>query len=220
MKPYYEHGGITIYHGDCLDVLPELFLVASAVVTDPPYGIAVVGKSGQIGGSRECEAKQYAPVHGDDVPFDPSHLLMFPKLVLFGANFYADRLPNSGGWLIWDKRDGGRPDNFSDAELAWSNAIGKIRLFSHLWRGRCKASERMVTRQHPTQKPVALFKWVYSTCDLKRDVVLDPYLGSGSSLLAAQEMNMRAIGIEIEERYCEIAAKRLQQEVLPLEQLA
>lgn len=220
MKPYYEHGGIVIYHGDCRDV--ELPASVSLVLTDPPYGVREKterltrrGGPGLHGGG--VKGRAFSPVAGDSEAFDPSWLLTFPKAVLWGANHYAG-LPPSASWLVWDKRRGTTPDDNADCELAWTNLGGPVRIFSHLWRGVCRDSEAGQAPVHPTQKPVTLMLWCLALAKLKPGaLVLDPYMGSGPALFAAYLMNYRAIGIEIEERYCEIAAKRLQQEVLPLE---
>ena len=206
MTPYYDDGVAVIYHADCRDLLGDL--LADVVVTDPPYGINWAA-SGSI-------ARGVPPIVGDHAPFDPAFLLHY-RCVLFGANHYAHLLPPSRGWLIWDKIT--RNDVrwvLGDAEMAWTNCIPRIRVFRHLWAGYHRASES-ATAYHPTQKPVALMTWVLSLVSEPGEIVLDPFMGSGSALVAAKQLGRRAIGIEIEERYCEIAANRLRQEVLPLE---
>jgi DNA modification methylase len=215
MKPYYEHAGITIYHADCRDVLPHM--TADVLVTDPPYGVALNTKYCSARRGVLAGANDYPPIFGDAEPFDPNHLLGAKAMVLWGANYYADKLPARGSWLIWDKRDGSGFNDQADAELAWVTGVsGTVpRLFTHRWNGMIKASERDKRRRHPTQKPVALMVWCISFFP-QAGSVLDPYAGSGTTLVAAKNLGRRAIGIEIEERYCEIAAKRLSQEVLPL----
>jgi hypothetical protein len=155
-------------------------------------------------------------IAGDDEPFDPTFLLdLGLPTVLFGANHYADRLPARRGWLVWDKRDGDGPTDQSDAEMAWTNVLSVVRVFSARWRGAMRQGrEQIEGRQHVNQKPVALMAWVLSL--VPAGAVLDPFAGSGSTLVAAKEAGRRAIGIEIEERYCEIAANRCRQEVLGL----
>lgn len=216
MQPYFERDGITIYHGDCREILPQLTKAIDLVLTDPPYGISERTDRKSKGRSNETTSYDFAPVHGDNAPFDPSHLLQFPRVVLFGANHYSDRLPPSPSWLVWDKRVGTTSDDNADCELAWSNLGGPARLYSHLWRGMIKASERNQRRLHPTQKPVSLSAWIISEYTNIGDIILDPYMGSGPTLRAALDLGRRAIGIELEERYCEIAARRLSQLVLPL----
>jgi site-specific DNA-methyltransferase (adenine-specific) len=214
--PYYEDDAVTIYHGDCREILPELTF--DVIVTDPPYGVnfviapVVVGK-----GNRRVLMGGKPPVYGDDKPFDPAPLLATGKpLAIFGGNYFHDALPRSGGWLVWDKTGGGRgPDNsFTDLEIAWTNVRKNPVIFHHLWKGLVRDSEAGETVKHPTQKPVCLMRWVLGL--MPAGVVLDPYAGSGPTLRAAKDLGRRAIGIEIEERYCEIAAKRMAQEVLPL----
>ncbi len=206
MKPYYEEAGITIYHGDCREILPTLPKV-DLVLTDPPYGISY---------NRNKKHRGMVPhptVIGDDAPFDPAHLLIFPRLILWGANCYASKLPDSKTWIAWHKtltdNDEGQT---SDMELAWANCIGRNRLFTYLWAG-CYRQGEAGDFFHPTQKPRSLMAWCIKLSNAP-GIVLDPYMGSGTTLRAAKDLGRQAIGIEIEERYCEIAAKRLSQEVL------
>jgi site-specific DNA-methyltransferase (adenine-specific) len=220
-SPYYDHAGITIYHGDCLEILPTLGPV-DCVVTDPPYGIAYRARD-----RREHE-QRYRPVRyinraiaGDDSAFNPAAWLSIGSAHIFwGANHYASRLPDSGGWLVWDKRGGpafyGKM-TFSDCELAWTDIGNTARMYRQVWNGLVREGEEVASRgtgrSHPTQKPLRLMRWCLQKTE---GLVLDPYMGSGTTLRAAKDLGRRAIGIEIEERYCEIAAKRLAQEVLPL----
>ena len=235
MTPYYDDGnGIVIYHGDCREVLPGLAPESvSLVLTDPPYGVAERTDRGSKGrgapfGGRSARgawafAHAFPPVYGDDEPFDPSHLLRFKRLVLWGGNHYADRLPPSASWIVWDKLGGlssakrlvGLDDN-ADVEMAWTNLGGPARLVPHRWKGLLRDSEKGEPRVHPTQKPVPLMAFVISWRTDPGDLILDPYMGSGPVLRAAKDLGRKAIGIEIEEKYCEIAAKRLGQEVLAL----
>jgi site-specific DNA-methyltransferase (adenine-specific) len=220
MTPYYEQDGITIYHGDCREILPSVWFGVDLLLTDPPYGVNFVLDRGTFGkGNRRIERGGKPPVYGDDKPFDPSHLLGFRRAILFGANHYSDKLPVSGGWIVWDKTGGGRgPRNsFADCELAWSNLRNTPTIKHHLWKGLVRDSEAGDKVLHPTQKPVALMAWLIEQHTQLGQLVLDPYTGSGPVLAAAKETGRRAIGIEIEERYCEIAAKRLSQGVLPIE---
>src|SRR5690606_34818674 len=110
---------------------------------------------------------------------------IFPRVVLFGANHFASRLPPTPTWLVWDKRRGTGSDSQADCEIAWSNLGGPARLFSHLWRGAIRDSERGVKRVHPTQKPVALMRWCLEQAR-PSGIVLDPFLGSGSTLVACK----------------------------------
>lgn len=217
MKPYYEHAGITIYHGDCREILPDVTVpvihpaAPVAIVTDPPYGMSYVPMRGSDGSKRWNDRKGVA-VHGDSTAFNPAHLLAFPKIVLWGAHWYADRLPPSGGWLVWDKTPKGAKDGFfaSRCDMAWTNLRESIAKFSLQWGGEARGGEGFF---HPTQKPVALMGWCIDLCG-GAGLIVDPYCGSGPTLAAAKLRGVQAIGTEIEEKYCEIAAKRLNQEVL------
>ena len=211
MRPYYEADGITIYHGDCREIVPRLAF-SGLVVSDPPYGINHPTDYAARGRGNLTACRDYAPVHGDAAPFDPGWLLSVGSgRILWGANHYADKLPPSGGWLVWDKE---RPDDLDQAtcELAWTDCVKGVRRHRQLWNGMMRAGTD--TLQHPTQKPVALMRWCLSTRWTDTGDVLDPFMGSGTTLRAAKDLGRRAIGIEIEERYCEIAAKRLGQRVL------
>ncbi len=213
MKPYYDHGGITIYHGDCREVLPAIETVGGALISDPPYGMDYVPLRG-ADGSKKWQDRLTKRVHGDKGPFDPSHLLAFGQIVLWGAQWYCNALPASGGWLVWDKTPKGRKEGFyaSDCDMAWTNLSQSIRKFEMQWGGEARGGEPF---WHPTQKPVPLMGWCI---DLVKEcrLVIDPYCGSGPTLAAAKLRGVGAIGIEIEEEYCEIAARRLSQEVLAL----
>lgn len=203
--PYYEESGIQIYLGDCIDICQELSF--DCVVTDPPYGIKYVPGKGR---RRHSTKFGGITVYGDDTPFDPSPWLKWPCL-LWGANHYANRLPGAGRWIVWDKRDGvkGYGKSTSDLEIAWMSGPRRAdRLYRQAWDGFIRDGERGTPRVHPTQKPVKLMKWCMSFFK-NPSVILDPYMGSGTTLIAARELGIKAIGIEIEEKYCEIAVKRL-----------
>lgn len=216
----YDREGIVVYHGRCEDVLPNIDAADVALVlTDPPYGI----RYSPAPGGRGWADKTFVGddlVLGDDRDFDPAHLLRFKRLVLFGGNHYAHRLPPSPTWIVWDKRDGMPSNDFADCELLWTNLGGPARLYRHLWNGAFRASERDQRRQHPTQKPVALMRWLVAQYTQPGDLILDPYMGSGTTLVAAKHLGRRCIGIEIEQLYVDVAIERLFQGVLPLDGLA
>lgn len=207
MKPYYDEGGITIYCGDSREILPSLVGVDS-VVTDPPYGIDYEHGSRKGGVKLGTDGER---VIGDDEPFDPAYLLGYPTVVLWGANHYADRLPAARGWLVWDKRDGIAPNDQSDCELAWTNRLTVARLFTRYWNGGGIGEKRW----HPTQKPIALMRWCLELVP-DAQTILDPYMGSGTTLRAAKDLGRKAIGIELREDYCAIAVERLRQSAFDL----
>ena len=211
VKPYYEDEWATIYHADCREMLP---LECGSVLTDPPYGIAHPTDYKTRDRGLLADNNDYPPVFGDDEPFDPVFILALSvPTILWGANYYADKLPSVSGWIVWDKQ---RPLGMdqADSELAWTNCIKGVRNFRHLWNGMMRASEQG-ENYHPTQKPVALMRWCIDRADLP-EPILDPYMGAGPVLRAAKDSGRRAIGIEIEERYCEIAAKRMAQLAMAL----
>lgn len=211
MRPYYEDGAVTLYHADCLDLLESLWFGVDLLLTDPPYGMNHE-PTRRANGSKRWGAER---IQGDDRGFDPTPFLRFPKAIMWGGNWYASRLPDCGGWFVWDKTPKGRKEGFtsSDAELAWTNIGGTVRKFSLQWGGEARDGEGYF---HPTQKPVALMRWCIEQAG-RPTTVLDPFAGAGPTLVAAKAAGCRAIGIELEERYCEVAAARLSQGVLPLE---
>jgi site-specific DNA-methyltransferase (adenine-specific) len=199
-------GNATLYLGDCLEILPTLPEVG-AVISDPPYGI---GYSHGVWAGKLAGATQFDhhPLKGDDQPFDPSPWVGFDKVVLFGANHYASRLPDSSFWLVWDKRDGIGSNDQADCEMAWVKGKGNARIIRHLWNGMLKQSERGEVRYHPTQKPVAVMEWAITQVGAK-GTILDPYMWSGTTGVAALKLNLPFIGIEIDPRYFDAACERI-----------
>jgi site-specific DNA-methyltransferase (adenine-specific)/modification methylase len=225
-------GDATLYHGDCLEILPTLPKV-DAVITDPPYGQRVNvnmghGRKGSIktrerpvmqrnGTMLQLPAKWYGELHGDAEPFDPSHWIsgFAETVVLWGAHKFADRLP-PGGWLVWDKVPTGKVRDQGDGEAAWINRDQPMRIFRLLWDGVCVggAARHEVTagvqRVHPTQKPEALMQWTIEQARCGRaDTILDPFMGSGTTGVACAKLCRKFIGIEIERKYFDIACERI-----------
>lgn len=189
------------------------------VYTDPPYGISAVPKDGGVSRGKLATAAKYMQVAGDETTetvTDAFRLLMaeFPQAmhVWWGGNHYAASagLPDSSCWLVWDKDNHG--NDFADAELAWTNHHGAVRMLTHMWNGMLRASERG-KRVHPTQKPCALAEWAFSVIDPKaeRTVVLDAFAGSGSTLIAAHQTGRTAALLEMEPAYCDVIAARWEQ---------
>lgn len=203
MKPYYEEPGITIYLGDCRDILPHLEPV-DLVLTDPPYG-GVLNKKHGHGKLKEAVIK-YGNSDWDYKP-EPSvfkQLISAGKsIIIWGGNYFSDCLPVNRCWLVWDKLNG--DSSFADCELAWTNLDQAVRKFP-------KHIATIENRTHPTQKPIELMSWCINQAG-EPQTILDPFIGSGTTLRAAKDLGRKAIGIEIEEKYCEISVKRLQQEV-------
>ena len=209
MKPYYEHAGITIYHGDCREILPTL-PKCDLLLTDPPYGMSWDAKvtRGINGTGSKGPTRHYGTtISGDDEPFDPSFLLdKGDTVIIWGFNHFPQHL-SKGTALVWLKRyDDGFQSFLSDAEIAWMNTG-----YGVYCRRDVSMQGESSSRIHPAQKPIDLMQWCIGFGN--GGDVLDPFMGSGTTLVAAKNLGRRAIGIEIEERYCEIAAKRLSQEV-------
>lgn len=217
-KPYYQDSAVTLYLGDCREIVPTLGRF-DLLLTDPPYGISYVLKAGIVGhGHRKIMRGGKPPIFGDDAPFDPRpFILLADKAIMFGANYYSALLPTSGGWLVWDKTGGGRgPDNnFADLEMAWSNIGKQPQIFHHLWKGLVRDSEAGETTLHATQKPLELMRWCLTLVP-DAQTILDPFAGSGTTGRACKDLGRKCTMIEREERYCEIAARRMGQEVLAL----
>jgi DNA modification methylase len=252
LKPYYQHAGITIYHGDCREILGE-FPVGRCVTcavdmqdeavlaihltgghelrpfqdllcTDPPYGLGAARRAfGGNGVKRrmtgllagKCVPKRdYGDSGWDDAPADDVALRRAISLtewqIIFGGNYFE--LGKARCWLVWDKLRG--DTDYADAELAWTNLNKAVRVIRYRWNGFLTEGDPRDERVHPTQKPVAVIHWAIRQVMEDFATVLDPWMGSGTTLFAAKLLNKSAIGIEIEEKYCEIAAKRLSQEVL------
>ena len=227
LKPYFQAGGISIFHGDFREVVPQLPALPGfdLVLADPPYGINY--RSTHNSGWRDQERVKwfvrkdgnFPGITGDDKPPQAEELLIGRKHAIFGGN-YCIGLPNSRCWIVWDKNDGKTRSNQADCEMVWTDFDRPSRVYRHLWRGVMRAGEENVSngpKLHPHQKPVALLRFIVEQAELNpHSLILDTHCGSGSTLVVAQESGHSAIGIEIEEAYCEVAAKRLFQGVLEL----
>lgn len=217
MTPYYQdcNNGITIYHGDCRKILPNLKGV-TAIVTDPPYGTMLDTNYTRFKG--EGHNKIYKPIEGDSDLFNPDHLLDYKNVIMFGYQYFA-KWVDPGTILVWDKRFKNGSAFLADGEIAWmKNYYGKIGPKTggrgvYICSLTAQGFKRPEKTHHPTQKPVSLMEWCIRK--LKRlkpgDVVCDPYMGVGSTLIAARNLGFPAIGIEIEREYCDIAIERLKQ---------
>lgn len=222
LTPYYgPHAGITIYHGDCREILPGLPKF-DLLLTDPPYGINLNTDNsrfsrGTAGNMARCGngigSANGAKIANDAEPFDPSFLVEHGRnQIIWGWNNYPDKLPR-GACLVWLKRyDEAFGSFLSDAETAWMSKGHGVYCRRDL-SNNAIANERV----HPTQKPVTLMQWCL-TFFPDAHTILDPFMGSGTTLIAAKNLGRKAVGIEIEEKYCEIAANRLSQEVFDFAQ--
>jgi DNA modification methylase len=199
MTPYYSHAGIEIYHGDCREILPGLPRV-DAVITDPPYGIGFGAKHTKWSANRGVVLGTW-----DAAVPDVSWLLdVADHIAIWGGERF--QLPVRRGWLTWVKPDAA--PTFASTEYAWTNRDKPAR---HIVFSVGEMNQERLG--HPTQKPEAVMLWTIQQVAPHAHTILDPFMGSGTTLVAAKNLGRKAIGIEIEEKYCEIAAKRLSQEV-------
>ncbi len=214
-------------------VIPELML------TDPPYGINIVkinsptdgggkpvtiirahgaspvggvkNKRGTVGAANWVDANEYLPIHGDDKPFDPSHLIgLADNHILFGGNYFASKLKDGRCWIVWDKNNTG---NFADCELAWTDFDKGVKLYRFTWNGLVREgirAEELSKRIHPTQKPVGLFSSIIEDFSEQNGNIFDPYIGSGTSIIACERTGRCCFGIEIEPAYVDISVQRWQ----------
>ena len=201
-----EIGNATLYLGDCMDILPTLPKV-DAVITDPPYGILRSGQQETFTKNAKHKKK-----HFDDLGWDEARpnkqvfdlLLNVSKKCLFwGGNYFADMLPPTMGWLYWDKGQKGL--SMSDGELAWTSEQKALRSI-------VVNRAELIGSEHPTQKPLRIMSWSIEQLGYS-ETILDPFMGSGTTGVAAIQMGRKFIGIEREPKYFDIACKRIEQAV-------
>ena len=199
-------GDCRLILGDCLRALDSIG-DDYAVLADPPYGIAYTRGAGGKGKQRRRNDYDGRAIVGDDRPFDPTPWTKRP-CILWGANHYANRLPH-GRWLAWNKLGDLQPwDDFCDVEFAWQNTRAADRIFSLMWKGIVQG-EKGGRRVHPTQKPVALMEWCLGFLP-DAQTILDPFMGSGTTLVACANLGRHGIGIEIDPKYFDIACRRVE----------
>lgn len=199
MQPYYDKDGITIYNADCREVLPQLGTF-DLLLTDPPYGIGDRMQGGTWGAKQKyADFREW-----DQSPDDWTFKLIMgaaQSSVIWGGNYF--NLPGSRCYLVWRKTNS--VPTMAGAELAWTD-----------WDSPVKAIDHPVSKHttgHPSQKPLTVMRWCLSLVP-NAETILDPFMGSGTTLVAAKLEGRKAVGIEINEQYCEAAANRLAQGVL------
>jgi len=185
---------------------------ADMVFTDPPYGVNERTMRKSAGRGKLAEGHDFRPVIGDDsadtaiAAFNLCSGLGING-IWWGANYFAHSVPEVSSWLIWDKRNGVPSDDNADCEMAWVWNKKPARIFSHLWRGCIRASEKSESKVHPTQKPIALAEWCFQNYGNPKSV-LDLFLGSGSTLIACEKTNRKCYGCEIDAHYCSVIIER------------
>jgi hypothetical protein len=213
-RPAWRDSSAALYHADCKTILAAIDASGnSIIISDPPYGINWRSPRGGMA---------MHPIIGDDRAFDPSHLLRW-RCCLFGGQHYYQNLPAGGSWMIWDKRcpacDPAVPrtckmgpchcNDLGDFEDIWCSFHTHRTLIRLMWNGFARASERGAKRIHPTQKPVLLMGYLVSMFTRPGDLVIDPYAGSCSTILAARALGRYSIGVELDDSYIAPAVARL-----------
>lgn len=234
-------GPATLYRGDSLELLAAGVLKCDAIVSDPPYGISYKHGGGRVNGvgvrqgGVPLQAKTDT-IHGDDRPFDPAIWIDAapcrsqkeanggePRIILWGADHFRHRIPEGGTMLAWDKHLGRGPDDsFADCEWAWCGPKVRREIFRWLWKGVVTNKHKLdrsphqkaFARVHVSQKPVELMRWSIEKLKVPvGGIVLDPYLGSGTTGIAALSLGMKFVGVEIDQGHFETACARIREAV-------
>ena len=200
------------YNMDCMQGMKEFpdnyFDLA---IVDPPYGIKQGGDKNHTR-SKLASVTKYHTFDDSTPPGEAyfSELFRVSKnQIIFGANHFIDRLPiPSSCWIVWDKENG--KSDFADCELAWTSFDKAVRKFAFRWQGMLQGDmKHKEKRIHPTQKPVALYKWILTNFAKEGDIILDTHVGSASSLIACEDLGFEYVGFEIDETYYRLGMERL-----------
>ena len=214
MKPDYEYKGkchIRFFNCDNMDFMKEIpDNYYDLAIVDPPYGIDVAA-SGKVGGNNCGKAKDYGAKDWDKQAPNEEYFSQLRRVsknqIVWGANHFISKLPfDSSCWLVWDKQNTG---DFADCELAWCSFNTAVRKFVYRWNGMLQQHmKNKEIRIHPTQKPVALYDWIFNQFAKEGQMVLDTHLGSGSSRIAAHKLGYSFVGLEIDKKYFEAQEER------------
>lgn len=196
--------GVELHLGDCRELLPSISGKVDAVITDPPYG---------IGWKPRVNHQDQKWV--DEIDFDIRDFLVGQKHIIWGGQYFADKLPVSEGWLTWVKRpvnaDFSNDDrSYATTEIAWRD-FGKAKFISHVWDGgmRAGAAENR-TFCHPSQKPIEVMEWCVRQLPQECQVVFDPFMGSGTTGVACVNLGRGFIGVELQPEYFDTACRRIE----------
>ncbi len=217
----YALGDHRLLCGDSTDILQVERLMdgekADMVCADPPYGhLKIFNKDGQVGGDNKKGRVAGSPkkyhIYKNEGTFKIRPLLdslkkHSEKLIIWGGNYFADELPITTGWLCWDKSFDKGTSWFSDFELAWTNLGIPARIFKHTWQGMVREGEK-IERVHPTQKPIELYAWILNSWTKQEDSILEPFGGSGSTLIACEKTNRKCFMMELDPHYCDVIVSR------------
>lgn len=205
------------YNMDCMDGMkgfPDKYF--DLAIVDPPYGIGEGDRRNHFSRGTLAKGKEYKKFYDSEPPPKEyfSELARVSKnQIIFGANHFADRLPNpsSSCWIVWDKDNG--ENDFADCELAWTSFDTAVRRYRYRWQGMLQENmKNKETRIHPTQKPVALYEWILGRYAKDGEIILDTHVGSASSLIACRNTNHKFVGFELDEYYYKLSKKRLEEE--------
>lgn len=217
----WKLGGHRLICGDSTDVnvIDRLLDGAKAelLLTDPPYGVKAVENgghnNGKQAGAQKCKDNVYAPIIGDDTTETARAnyevaLVYSDNQIIFGGNYFTDFLPPSRCWIVWDKKVAG---SFADGELAWTSFDKNLKIYEFMWSGMRRQGDREIegkTRVHPTQKPVGMLAEILKDFSKENDKILDCFGGSGSTLIACEQLNRTCYMCELDPHYCDVIIKR------------
>lgn len=204
---------INLINGDCLEGMksyPDKYF--DLAIIDPPYGIDVI-KNDTVGGNNLGKAKKYGAKKWDEQPPNEEYFKELKRVsknqIIWGANHFISKIPfDSSCWVVWDKENSG---NFADCELAWTSFHTAVRKFSFRWNGMLQGNMKdKEIRIHPTQKPVALYKWILTNYAKNGYKILDTHTGSGSIMIACYDLGFDLVCFEIDKEYYDLSLNRLQ----------
>ena len=210
-----------VVQGDCLEgmkMIPDKSI--DLILTDPPYGIDAANykRANTKYGNSKAICKDYGLSNWDlrrpnKEIFDEIFRIS-KNQIIFGGNYFIDYLFPSSCWLVWDKNNG--DNNYADCELAWTSFKSAVRKFKYTWHGMIQENmKHKERRQHPTQKPVELMRWIIENYSLQYNVTIcDPFMGSWTTARACKDLGRNFIGFELSEKYCKIGEERLRQQNL------
>ena len=208
---------IKLVNDDCINIMRKMAdKSVDLCLCDPPYGIGAsnVKKGGRRDGNSFAESKYYEPSDWDNnKPSKEIFAEMFrvsKNQIVFGGEHLSHLLPQSRGWIFWDKETG--DNQYADGELAWTSFDKALRKVTFQWKGMFQGNmKEKEYRWHPTQKPVAVIRWILEKYSEDNQTIIDPFMGSGTTGVACKELGRNFIGIEIDKGYYEIAQKRIAQ---------
>ena len=203
-----------IYNMDCLEgmkLMQQQGIKVDWVITDPPYGIGEDGAKNH-NRSKLAETKKYTPKEWDKQRIERKYFDLMREIskeqIIFGGNYYADFLPPSSCWVVWDKENG--DNDFADCELAWCSLNKAVRLYRYRWQGMLQGNMKMKEeRIHPTQKPLPVIEWILNKFTKEGDTDLDPFMRSGTTAVACHKLKRNYIGFELDKEYYDLSMQRI-----------